>query len=104
MLYSIIHAYAVLSNPAQPQHDILNWCNQRGVKVQAYHSFGGYNGKVSVLGKLSMDYKLTLFIIGSFGGNIITTVLFFVSPCTMQPCQPFSKLHRPTTEVQRRWC
>ena len=39
----------ISSNPLAPQGDVLAWCAARGVRVQAYHSFGGYGGGGSVL-------------------------------------------------------
>ena len=36
-------------SPLLPAADVVAWCANRGVKVQAYHSFGGYSGGGSVL-------------------------------------------------------
>lgn len=39
----------ISKSPLAPQAGVAAWCAARGVKLQAYHSFGGYNGGGSVL-------------------------------------------------------
>jgi 2,5-diketo-D-gluconate reductase A len=34
----------VMTNPQHQEKELQAWCSARGIKLQAYHSLGGYNG------------------------------------------------------------